>query len=630
MKKLKLLPFLLLCISTITAQVTIKIDAKSELKPISPYIYGRNNSISSTNPNFSVADKDWVQIKDAGVTFFRESGGNNCTKYNWRRKLSSHPDWYNNVYGNDWGSVAKTIQKNFPNAQGMWAFQLIGQVAKTNSFNFNDYAYNKSQWWEGVNQNLAGNGVLNSTGTKAKIEGDSKLYLENWNADSTTAIMDYWFGKNGLGLDKEKIKYWNMDNEPEIWNGTHDDVMPKQLVAAQFMTKYIEVAKAARAKNPTIKLVGPVTANEWQWYNWDNNAITVDGKNYCWMEFFIKSIAEEQKKSGMKLLDVLDIHYYPGTKKVEEIVQLHRIFFDRNFVNPEANGVKRVSGNWDNNQNKEYIFGRINDWLDQYFGKNHGITLGLTETGIETVDANVTAVWYASTMGEFMKNNVEIFTPWSWKIGMWETIHLFSKYNKNYALMAESSNEVLVSSYPSINASKDTMTVILINRSTSTSQNTSVELTNWVVQGQVAKTLTLKTLPTTETFISHSQNALLESKIPILNNKLSINLAPMSITTVLLTGRDGQVDSILANDLEENVKVNVYPNPSSNKVVIEWKNVSFEKYELIDINGKIISEQVIVKNSNTIEINQNLNMGTYFLKLHERDNIITKKITIEK
>ena len=51
------------------------------------------------------------------------------------------------------------------------------------------------------------------------------MYLENWNADSTTGILDYWFGKNSLGLKKEQINYWNMDNEPEIWSGTHDDVV---------------------------------------------------------------------------------------------------------------------------------------------------------------------------------------------------------------------------------------------------------------------------------------------------------------------------------------------------------------------------------------------------------------------
>ena len=51
-------------------------------------------------------------------------------------------------------------------------------------------------------------------------------------------------------------KYWSMDNEPEIWEGTHDDVYPVQPDAEEFMQKYFEVAKKARASYPGIKLIG--------------------------------------------------------------------------------------------------------------------------------------------------------------------------------------------------------------------------------------------------------------------------------------------------------------------------------------------------------------------------------------
>ena len=130
---MKKLSILLISISlNISAQVTIKIDPTKEVKPISPNLYGRNNSFSSANPNEQLSAEDLTRLRDAGIKFFRESGGNNSTKYNWRRKLSSHPDWYNNVYTKDWDNVAKNLQKNFPNAQGMWSFQLIGMAAKTN------------------------------------------------------------------------------------------------------------------------------------------------------------------------------------------------------------------------------------------------------------------------------------------------------------------------------------------------------------------------------------------------------------------------------------------------------------------------------------------------------------------
>lgn len=190
------------------------------------------------------------------------------------------------------------------------------------------------------------------TGSKVTIEGNTNLYLENWTADSTVGILENWFGKNGLGFDKSKIQYWSMDNEAEIWSGTHNDIMPVQLSAEDFMQKYFAVAKKARAAYPNIKLTGPVTANEWQWYRWGSANITADGKTYPWLEYFIKRIDEEQKASGIKLLDVLDIHFYPNSKVASEVVQYHRVFFDKNFIYPEANGVKTINGGYDNRQQK--------------------------------------------------------------------------------------------------------------------------------------------------------------------------------------------------------------------------------------------------------------------------------------
>jgi hypothetical protein len=249
------------------------------------------------------------------------------------------------------------------------------------------------------------------------------------------------------------MRYWSMDNEPDIWSGTHDDVMKTQLTADAFMTRFFEAAKLARSKFPNIKIVGPATANEWQWYNWGNGSSTViNGKKYCWMEYFIKRVADEEKASGIKLLDVLAFHFYPESTNTDQLVQMHRVYFDDTYVFPEANGVKNVSGSWNSSENKEYIFKRCNQWLDKYMGTGHGVKLGITETGIKAPDANTAAVWYASTLGEFMRNEVELFTPWSWKVGMWEVLHLFARYNKPTIVSAVSAQETLVSAYATKNA----------------------------------------------------------------------------------------------------------------------------------------------------------------------------------
>lgn len=613
----------------LSAQVVVKLDFSLPTHTVSPYLYGRNNSLSGyPGSDFT---PEWTRLKDAKVRFFREGGGNNSTKYNWRRKLSSHPDWYNNVYPNDWDFAAQSLQDNIPNAQGMWSFQLIGKAAKTTTANFNDWEYNGSQWWTGVAQNLAGGGVVNpSGGAKALVEGDPELYLENWTADSTVGILSHWFDE--LLLDKNQLVYWSMDNEPEIWHGTHDDVMPVQLSAEDFMQRYFDVAKKARAIFPEIKLVGPVPANEWQWYNW-SGGITQNGKNYPWLEYFIKRVAEEQQATGIRLLDVLDIHFYPSSSVASEVVQYHRVYFDKNYIFPEANGVKNVTGTWDNSQNKEYIFERCKEWLDQYMGEGHGVTFGVSETGINFINASTTAVWYASTLGEFMKHKeMELFSPWSWQPGMWEVLHLFSAYNKNAFVSASSSEEEFVSAYPTINEAGDSVTLVLVNRSVSATKSVRVSFNGFILAGEPFQLMELSNLPPSETFVSHTSNALKKSSVSATGNVLAISLPPMSVTSVLLKGDRGEVITGTEEAIGHSL-FQVYPNPVSgnSELTVEIRSYGKAIVSLLDVNGKeaksILDRSIDnegYKNTFTIA---DLPNGIYFLRLTLNGKVYHRKIS---
>lgn len=311
--------------------VTISVNAEQQRKAVSPYLYGRNNTF----------DKPASFYSDAGLRFVRMCGGNNATKYNWRKKISSHPDWYNNVYPNDWDQISLDIAGDHPDMQVMWAFQLLGRVASSTEHNFDDYAFNQSQYWEGHGQNLAGGGVPNTedpTG-EALVEGDASLYTQPWPPDSSVAILDHWFGTGGLGLGKNQFRYWSMDNEPDIWDGTHDDVMSSGLISArEFMDRFIELAKKAREKFPEIKICGPVTTSEWQWYKWGDESIEIEGKYYCWLEYFIKRCADEENASGVRVLDVVDIHNYPYFPSDEAALQLHRVYYDETMTTREPTG----------------------------------------------------------------------------------------------------------------------------------------------------------------------------------------------------------------------------------------------------------------------------------------------------
>jgi len=527
-KKIILLLFCHMALYTAFAQnVTISINATQNKRLISPYIYGRNESF----------DKPVQFYKDAGLRFARMNGGNNATGYNWRKKITVHPDWYNNVYGADWDASAQNVVTNYPGMQGMFAFQLLGRVASNTNNNFNDWAYNQSQYWSGVGQNLAGGGTPDPNGgSKALVDGDINLFTQPWPADSSVGILNHFFGTGGLGLNRNQFVYWNMDNEVDIWSGTHDYAMPTQISASAFMDRYIELAKKAKALYPGIKLCAPVTTSEWQWYKWANESIYINGRYYPWLEYFIKRLADEYKASGIKLVDVIDLHNYPWYNNSDAAaLQGHRIYYDTTYDYPGSNGIKTSTGGWDASLSKQYIFKRINDWLNEEFGTNHGITTGVSEWGPMSGDnANVISVIYASHLGTFANNGVELFSPWIWGTGMWETLHLFSRNAKKYSVLSTSSNENTVSAYSSINENADSLTVMLVNRDMTASHTVTINLSNFNVANGNYQTLQLSSLPATETFVSHTQNALKTGSVAVNSNSLTITVPALSTTAILL------------------------------------------------------------------------------------------------
>jgi hypothetical protein len=611
MKHLYIALFSLISFSGFSQTISVTVNAAQGIKPISPYIYGRNNNVSGPGT-------PWQKYNDAGLRMYRENGGNNSTKYNWRLKLTSHPDWYNNVYDADWNASALAILNNAPKAQGLYAFQLLGKVASNKNNNFNDYAYNGSAYWSGVTNNWAGGGNPGS--------GNPNLYLKDWPADSTAAILDHWFKK--LSYDSTRLRYWNMDNEPEIWQGTHDDVATSAITAEIFMQKYFAVAKAVRAKFPGIKLVGPVSPNEWQWYNWNNSKVTaLNGQEYPWMEYFIKRIAEEQQASGIRLLDVLDVHFYPSTQNNPDLtLQLHRIWYDTQYNYPGANGVKVTGpGSWDDNIIKEFFFSRCNQWLNQYLGSSHKVTLGISEYGTIATngseDPNIIACWYASHLGTFANNGVEIFTPWDWYKGQWEVMHLFSKKFGTLATQTTSSLEDVVSGYSSLSSDSDSLMIIVVNKDRVNPRNVDINIQNFVPGVNTVNGYQLANLPATETFVSKTNNALQSKTYTISANHITLAVPKLSVTLIQIPNPQAVVSGI-HNPLKGSV--NIFPNPAKGKLDIEPEKPGDYTVVIQDMLGKNVGSWSLSGNSQ-VDISHLVN-GTYVLQMFQNDQVITRKI----
>ena len=620
---------------SVVAQITITVDPTSSHQTISPWIYGRNNNLSD-DPSNPVSSTQWQLYRDAGLRMYRESTGNNSTKYNWRLKLSSHPDWYNNVSAHDWDFVATSLLNNTTNTQALFAFQLLGYSASNAQNNFNDWPYTQANGPINTEDNWAGGGGPVAYGGNGG-NGNPNLYLEKWTADSTALILDHWF--NTLGLNKNRLVYWNMDNEPEAWVGTHDDIATSAITAEIYMQKYFAVAKAVRAKFPGIKLVGPVSTNEWQWYNWNNSKVTDpnDGMQYPWMQYFIKRIAEEEAATGVRLLDVLDVHFYPGTESdASTTLQLHRVWFDTQYDYPKSNGVK-VTGpySWDDNITKEYFFERCNQWLTQYKGANHNVTFSLSEYGAiansGSEDANVIACWYASHLGVFANKGVELFTPWDWYKGQWEVLHLFSNYFGKTAASATSTNESIVSGYSSLSHNGDSLMIVVVNRDQNNAQNVTINIQNYIPSETSVTGYRLSGLPSTETFISKTNNALQSAQYNIAANQITFLAPKLSVTLIQIpTAHAISVDHGTTTAVKPQVNqnsINVFPNPTKNLLQVNAAGVGAYQIVLQNMLGQTIQT---LNFSGDAQIDMSAYpAGQYILQITESSTVTIKKFIKE-
>lgn len=630
------------CVCLAHAATSIQIDAHAEKKAISPYIYGKNASFAelSDNPSSPTSAQSIQFLKDVGVKILRTNDGNNSTKYNWKKKISSHPDWYNNVYPHDWDFKAKELQTKLPGVQGLFGLQMLGWVADNSDHNYNDvtnYPNQAGKYWPGVCQDLAGGGESAISGTEvngnidwctATKKGDPSLYLREMGPDEVTDILPYWFGKEPgqLGLDPSTLRYWNMDNEPELWGHTHNDITSGTTID-EYINKYITLATHARNKFPEIQIVGPSFANEWYWWTWNNKAITESGIQYTPIQYFLKKIAAAEKSSGKKLIDVFGIHSYPGYNSpsdMENMLQYHRSFFDRTYNDPKANGIHVYYNSWYNTDLSwgtpvpTYIFGRISDWMEEYLGKGRS-RLAMTEFGSinlqnsgECYNTSACAVEYASILGTFADYGVEIFTPWSWYDGFFETLHLFTSYTKSHHIASQSSNDSLVSAYTSTNTAGDSITVVLVNRDTESSQIVHVVLSNFNPVNRSAPTYELSNLKG-ETFLSKQNNALVSRNVDVSNTGFTMTLPSLSVTAVIL---HSNTPSTTHSQHFENRVPEFRVQMNQQRLTVQLKQPSHQTIQLIDGSGKRKAQWDLQPEKLTHEFAVNhLAPGIYWIKI---------------
>ncbi|KAF8649509.1 hypothetical protein AX16_005761 [Volvariella volvacea WC 439] len=260
----------------------------SVARPINPHIYGVN---WPTSANY---------IRNLGVTLSRW-GGNAVTAYNpFGHYTNAGNDWYfenrDAENADDWigwvGAAGSDTIMTVP---------ALDWVSKDNySYSYPRTIYPEQERFDPYNPD-AGNGRF-PNGTALSPPTDPRNAYTTWN---TTAA------KTWLSNLAHKPKIVNIDNEIEIAHSTHQDMHPEPVSYDEELSRVIQFATVAKEAIPNVLVAAPSTCSWWfYWTSAVGWSDTAAHDNIDFLPWFLAEMRKHHEKTGKRLLDYLDIHYY--------------------------------------------------------------------------------------------------------------------------------------------------------------------------------------------------------------------------------------------------------------------------------------------------------------------------------
>ena len=300
--------------------VTIAVDPSADRRPVSPLVYGVSFGAPGSDLRYPL----------------RRWGGNSVTRYSWNDDVSNRAsDWFfMNIENPDPGTLpdgsSSDVFIDTSRAAGgevLLTVPTIGwtPIDRVRRWGFSVAKYGPQQDTEcTVTGNPpwcnpdAGNGI-DPAGNP--ITGNDPLDTSR-PVDPTfvTGWMDHVssrVGRAGAG----GVRLFALDNEPMLWSSTHRDVHPQKLGDDEIWQRTLDYSSAIKARDPDALVLGPVS---WGWcdYFWTdldgcgNDAGLDHARNGPFLEWYLAQVRAHETATGTRLVDVLDIHYYPQANGV--------------------------------------------------------------------------------------------------------------------------------------------------------------------------------------------------------------------------------------------------------------------------------------------------------------------------
>ena len=472
----------------------LSVDASADRHAISPYIYGMNFADEALAAELRLPVRRW--------------GGNATTRYNWLLDAANHAsDWYFENIPNDNpapeqlpdGSASDQFveQDRRTGTQTILTMPLVGWTPKSRN-----YACGFSVAKYGAQQSVdpwradCGNGVR--AGNGSLITGNDPL---DTSMPITTSFVTGWIGhltsRYGTAADGG-VRFYDLDNEPMLWNSTHRDVHPAPTSYDEMKQRTLPYAAAIKAADPGASTLGPVL---WGWTAYFYSALDEAAGGNWWftrpdrkahgdipfVEWYLQQLRAYEQQTGTRILDYVDVHFYPQASGV----------FSPNVggASTQALRLRSTRALWDRSYTDEswigepvYLIPRMHEWVNDDYP---GTRTALTEYNWGALGSMNGALAEADVLGIFGREALDLATLWDPPTASQPGAYAFRMY-RNYdgassafgdtSVRAASSAQDQLAIYAAQRSGDRALTLMLINK-TSTPLTSTIVLTGFTPFG---------------------------------------------------------------------------------------------------------------------------------------------------
>jgi hypothetical protein len=473
--------------------VAININTLANRHQISPYVYGGNISSSST-------------VSDSGTSLARW-GGNASSTYNWQlHTYNADADYYFEDF-NTGGSGAESDSVQFitdvknAGSHPLTTMATLGWVTKAaengsnGNWSFSVATYGAQCSVDQYNKD-AGDGlktdcktpVTTSAATTAYyplLDSSSQpcpsgncVYREPWAQALATA-----FGSGTCVVPYTAITschFYDMDNEFEIWGGTHRDVHPAPSGYDELANMFESEAGSLKTWDPAAVRFGPVTCCWWYYWNGANGADRGNHGGVDYLPWWLNQVYWMDTINGARTLDVFDIHAYAEantagltTAQLQALsASVYRDYWDPTYVSTSGTINQIHATSIEPNRTIPFRIPRMKALVNAIYP---GTPLSFTEWSAAFYQESdfSTALGDAEAYGIFGREGLSFATRWGAPTKgnpNYQALKMYTNYDgahHGFGTLSVSDlsngNPNLFSSYAALNSSGTVMSIMVLN-----------------------------------------------------------------------------------------------------------------------------------------------------------------------